>query len=498
MTTTTAEQRAYGNWWKPVTAGLGSLDRGPTMFLLIQTVLGIIIYTLTNVMVGAVVLVYLIVWAAMMTLRDRNDMTPMNKAIERTRFMRRKAKGHTKYRARLGSGKTPLPGLLAGTFPTEHETGYGNPFALIHYPATYQAAAVLRCRPIGGELHDKEAKDQMVANFGGFNANFGTQPGVSQLMTVIETGPDYGTTATRAVEDQIDPDAPELTQEIMRETAAMGTASNTRTDTYEVVTFEMPRTKKGQSREKLLEEGAASIARRLPSIVQGLTASGAGYVTLCGADEIAETTRIAYDPEQARIIEDTRSLGNEVHIDWDQAGPMSANAEWKHLEHDSGISVTWNMPRAPRGTITHDVLRDLVAPHPAIHRKRVALIKHPIDSGRAADLAESGFNNAQAKVDMNRASAAAKRDARIANAVREEQTNGAGLEDFSLVVTVTVLNAEELPDAVAAIETQLSPSARIGTRMMYGFQDVGFAAGLPLGLDLAAHARVASLAASVR
>ena len=58
-----------------------------------------------------------------------------------------------------------------------------------------------------------------------------------------------------------------------------------------------------------------------------------------------------------------------------------------------------------------------------------------------------------------------------------------------MVVTATVTSAERLPDARAAVDN-LSTTARVHLRPVYGSQDSAFAAGLPLGLVLPRHLKV--------
>jgi len=61
--------------------------------------------------------------------------------------------------------------------------------------------------------------------------------------------------------------------------------------------------------------------------------------------------------------------------------------------------------------------------------------------------------------------------------------------NFGLLVTATVLDVDQAPEARAAIDN-LSATARLRLRPMYGSQDVGFIGGLPLGLILTKHLRV--------
>ena len=71
-----------------------------------------------------------------------------------------------------------------------------------------------------------------------------------------------------------------------------------------------------------------------------------------------------------------------------------------------------------------------------------------------------------------------------------EEAQGAGLVNFGMVVTATVLSSSDLDDAVAVVEGNLGPSARLLLRRVYGSQDSAFASSLPLGLVLPKHLKV--------
>ena len=58
-----------------------------------------------------------------------------------------------------------------------------------------------------------------------------------------------------------------------------------------------------------------------------------------------------------------------------------------------------------------------------------------------------------------------------------------------MLVTATVLEPDQLPAALAAI-ANLAPTARVALRPVWGSQDSGFAAALPVGVFLPAHLKV--------
>jgi len=108
----------------------------------------------------------------------------------------------------------------------------------------------------------------------------------------------------------------------------------------------------------------------------------------------------------------------------------------------------------------------------------------------AARIVEQDKRNADFRATAStRPTARALTDQRAATATAQEEARGAGLVNFGMVVTASVTAADRLPDARAAIDN-LSATARIQLRTVYGSQDSAFAASLPLGLVLPRHLRV--------
>ena len=78
---------------------------------------------------------------------------------------------------------------------------------------------------------------------------------------------------------------------------------------------------------------------------------------------------------------------------------------------------------------------------------------------------------------------------RAASATAQEEASGAGLVQFGMLVTATVMDLSKQADARAAIDN-LAATARLRLRPVYGSQDSAFAAALPLGLVLPKHIKV--------
>ena len=200
--------------------------------------------------------------------------------------------------------------------------------------------------------------------------------------------------------------------------------------------------------------------------------------------------RVAYDPAAATLIEDAHAEGESPELSWAEVGPTAAEATWEGYRHDSAYSMTWAMTSAPRGNVQSGVLARLLMPHRDIARKRVTLLYRPIDPARAAALVEADLRAAEFR--QTATSKPAARDmlaVRAAAATASEEASGAGLVNFGMLVTATVLDGQDGADARAAIDN-LASGARLRLRPVYGSQDSAFAAALPLGLVLTKHVKI--------
>jgi hypothetical protein len=116
--------------------------------------------------------------------------------------------------------------------------------------------------------------------------------------------------------------------------------------------------------------------------------------------------------------------------------------------HDSGVSRTWLLTLAPRGTVRANVLRGMLDRPSGTRRKRVALLYRPIDPATSARIVEAD-RRARSSWRPHGGHGAGARRLRdeAAEQTAAEEASGAGLVEFSLMVTVTVDSDAELEDA---------------------------------------------------
>ncbi|MCY9785697.1 hypothetical protein KIK06_17565 [Nocardiopsis sp. EMB25] len=492
MATETHTPRTYGNWRKPTSPGLMGLGSLGTMLLLGGLIFMVFVVMAAGLAAGIVVGASLGGMLLVLLVKDKHDRNLLSRMADRVGWWNTRSAGSHLYRSgplgRTAWGTFQLPGLAAPSRLSEHTDSYGRRFALIYVPFTGHYTVVLGTEPDGAALVDSEQIDIWVAGWGRWLANLGDEPGIEAASVTIETAPDTGTRLRREVTTHIDPDAPEFAKAMLNEAVNRYPAGSSTVKAYVAVTFSASARSGGKRRKP--EEMGRELAARLPGLTQGLGSTGAGAAHPLTAQELCEVVRIAYDPASAVLIEEAHAAGQVPELTWPDVGPTAHEASWGSYVHDGALSVSWSMTAAPRGNVQSGILSRLLAPHRDIARKRIALLYRPLDAARAAGLVEADLRAAEFR--QTSSSKPSARDAlatRQARATAAEEAAGAGLVNFGMVVTATVLDSDKKPDAVAAIDN-LSATARLRLRLVHGAQDSAFAAALPLGLVLPKHLKV--------
>lgn len=480
-----AGPRTYGNWHRPTSAGLGGLGSVGTMLLFFSLIV-IVLTAMVSLIRALVIGVVLAIFLVMVLHKDRDGRNMLSRIGARSSWMWARSQRTNLYRSgplgRALWGTNQLPGILASTSLSEHEDSYGRRFAMLYTRAVGCYSVVIGTEPDGASLVDEEQIDSWVADWGHWLNSLADEPGIAAASVTIETSPDSGTRLRREVEMNIDPDAPAFAQDMLREVVATYPAGSSTIRAYVSLTFNAATRSGGKRRSA--EEMGRDLASRLPGLTQTLQATGAGATHLLTAQEVCEVVRVAYDPSIASLLDDAHAQGEVVELDWANVGPAAHQADWDGYRHDSGYSVTWEMTGPPRAAVQAGVLAKLLAPHRDIARKRVTLLYRPIDPGNAAAIVEADLRSNEFRVSsQGKPSARSVRTLQAAQATATEEASGAGIVEFGMLVTATVLGADELADAKAAVD-MLSAASRIRLRPVYGSQDSAFAGALPLGINL--------------
>ncbi|PCC27073.1 hypothetical protein CIK76_18895 [Glutamicibacter sp. BW80] len=428
----------------------------------------------------------------LLVIRDKDERNRLDRIIERSSFMISVVLKRYLYRggpaSQLPWGTTQLPGIAAAIRMHEYSDSYNRPFALLFTPISKTYSVVLGTDPDGSSLVDQEQVDLWVADWGNWIRNLSDEPSLIAAAVTIESAPESGAQLRREIEINMDPNAPAVARAMYQEIQNTFAAGSSSVRCYISLTYAAAPRKGAANRKP--DEMAREIASRLPALTADLEFTGAGPAAPLSAQELCEVIRIAYDPAVAGLIDEAHVRDETPDLLFSEVGPTAHVAAWDGYRHDSGYSKTWGMTIAPRGAIKSNVLSRLLAPHRDIARKRVTLLYKPIETAVSAGLVHSDTRSSSFKLSSsNRPSARDQLAHAAAIKTAAEEASGAGLVNFSVMVTATTLDPEKRDDMVSAIDN-LTATAKLQMRLLHGSQDSAFALALPLGLIPSKHVSV--------
>jgi hypothetical protein len=492
----TTAARTYGNY-KPtrrrLVGGMGPVGIGvaatfAVLALLTLTVFGFAAALAVASLGVAIVAPLMVRW---------QGRTVAERAGRRLLVAIARAGQHHVYRAGVVSripGNTRLPGLLFASRVVEVETGRADypRVGIVILPRTKHFSVTLRCDTSGTDLVDAETVDTWVARTGAWLRSLSEEPGLVQAQVTVETAPDPGTRLASSVAQQLTETTPQLARQVLEQVVGEYPRAAPQVDTRVTFTFQLPKPRKprsgGPRRTMTEDEMCVRIATRLPGLMEMLRGTGAGEASPMTPEELAIACRAAYDPGSATLL----SRAPDDAVAWVDAGPVAATEKWDHYQHDSGVSMSWGLAEAPRGIIHASVLTRLMTASPGLLRKRVTIVWRPMTPEQAANAVDRDVRDARFRAGQkSRPGARELVDIASANAVAIAEAEGEGQIKFSLLVTATVADLDDLDTAEDTIR-QLSASTRLRLRPLYGGQAAAFAAGLPVGIVLARHAHISS------
>ncbi|MFE1286588.1 SCO6880 family protein [Streptomyces sp. NPDC058751] len=481
MSTDAMTRPTYGNWRRPRRPGLGPLGLLGTV-VAFGGLLVALLASLVSLSAAIAVLVPVGLFLAPLALRTVDGRNVYQVLAIRVGWARRKSSGsHTYLSGPLSKrpgGRYQPPGLLARTRMHEGRDAYNRPFGVLHHPGRGLYTVVLACEPDGGSLVDPSQVDIWVASWGDWLARLSHEPGLRGAQVVVETAPDTGTRLAAEVLPRISPDAPAAARAVMEEVVERYPSASSEMHTYIALTYGPT----GGPRRGT-DDIVTDLSMRLPGLLSGLVAAGGGSAYPLAADRLAEIVRVAYDPAIAPDVLSARAEHTTTGVEWADAGPAATVETVTSYRHDSGVSRTWMLTLAPRGTVRSSVLRGLLEPAPGTRRKRVSLIYRPIDPATSARIVESDRRTAHFMAGSQRGlvQARASSEMQAAEQTAAEEAAGAGLVEFSLMMTVTVDDEEQLQDAGITVRN-LQASSRILMRPADRMQAAAFTCTLPVGL----------------
>lgn len=480
-----ASDTTYGDWMRRIPGGFRNIGMPLTIAGFVVVLVAVFVMTV-NPFAGLGVAVAGIGVIAVLSVRDRRHRNVADRARERLSYRSQTRTGRGLYRSGflgcVDEGSAALPGVLSRVGLVEALDGLGRPFCLIRHGHTGEYSLPLACHPQGAGLADPEVEDTYVASWARVMESLAVEAGVTQMAVTVDTSPDSGVRFRRALSRCVVDDAPELAARAMAQIMGLYATGGARNDVTLTLTFRYK-----DLHDKWLEpdEAARRISLLLPGLLSRIAAAGGGDARPLDADRVARMVRACYDPASQETMEET---DEPSLVAWEDAGPVAAAAGWDWYRHDSGVSRTWEMCDPPRGNVNSSNLSRLLAPLPECDRKRVTVAFHMLSPERTAFLAEQNRVKAAAQVGQEKRATMGS-VSQIGKADRQaiETNRGAVMVFFGLLVTATVMaggdEAARLEAASRAVESAAG-GAKIDLRPCYGAQDSGFAASLPLGVNL--------------
>ncbi|MFD6057841.1 SCO6880 family protein [Rhodococcus wratislaviensis] len=484
----TPERRTYGGWHEPSTTYIGGIGKKLfyTFCILISlSILGLMI----GLWVVSVPMLLTIGLAWLLMAWRYGGRSGYEVITTRVGWRRQKRGGSHILRAgalsNQAGGRVRLPGVAANIELWWGIDALGRKFAMMHLPTTHQYTIHLRCTVPGFGGAEQSRIDLDVANWGEFINLNGQAGDIDCVATTIEWLPETGARAESNVADMCAPGGSPIAQAAVRETITDVDSQGLQFHARMSITW---RAKTAAARRDPMVM-LGDLAQRIPAICRNLAELRVTGVPMSD-NLIAAVVRRSYDPRTGvEAVAEQVARTDEPLVSWLDAGPVTAEETKASYFHDGAVSRTWEMHIPPRGKPNEQVLRSLLEANAKAPRKRITLLHRPLSPADAAAAVERSFLSALTASNTNRGLGTARGDLglRAAEQTRREEADGAGVTDFSLLVTATADSEAEL-NRIAEDIIEMGQHARIGLRPCYRYQAAAFLGGLAIGVLLPDHA----------
>lgn len=477
----TSTPRTFGHWRRRrgfevmglSTGQLGVVLGGvviPLMVLLFATQVGLVL------LIAGVAAIVAVCW--------RQDGQPrVVTFVQRRGWQRAAARGQTSWQSEVVKPfprAEYLPGPLAPIELLSVRQPTGGLAAWLWDRRGGYLTGQLRLNSIGTLLANSDDADGWVDAYGAWQASLGHIPGLRSACFVVETAPSGANRLRDHVADRLEASAPAMARDWMIDLVESMPGQSTEINQWASITIDPRRL---ATRPATIVQSVADASLTLTGVADSLSSGGIDVVGRATPGWTAGRLRAAFDPAMRGQIE--RERNDEAELAWTQAGPVAAREEWDHLRHDSGFSVTFALRELPRSQVRHDILRRLLAPGRWPRRVAISYTPYPAQVAESvvdAELNAAAVRETAARKTKRDFTVREQMDARRATTAAVEQTQGAGLGEPGILVTVTTTSLDELPQAVADLETR-ARGARLRMVRMYGAQMLGFCATLGVGVD---------------
>jgi len=403
-------------------------------------------------------------------------------------FARRRARGHTRFRA-----SAPREGIHPARdrhveLP-EHLTGLrivGIPVEDEEIGAVVDGDALVLVLSVASSpfaLLDSAAQERRLAGWGAVLSSLGRAGSpVERVQWIERTGAEPSDEIGAHLRDNV---ALPVSHRSVASYLALADDAAPVTRAHEVLLALRVRPRRTPRLARRLSRGADSLARvavrEAAALARQLSSLEVGVAGALPVHALCAALRTGFDP----LLPASRppaGRGGETSLAPHLAGPMAAEEGWGVYRTDGAVHVTYWIAEWPRTEVGCDVLMPLVLADQA--RRSVSVVMEPRDPARALRDAENARTQEAADEDMRDragfATTARRRRQQQAISRREaELADGHAAYRFSGYVTVSATSLDELDEACAAVE-QAAQMARCELRRLWGEQATGFAATLPL------------------
>lgn len=477
MSTTATTRTTYGNWHEPRSPGLGKLGSIASAILVLGALAASLVWLIGSWIGGLVILAATL---AVVVVTGTPFGDAMVRRIGFNRQVRRRThQGRSGVFSRSRTPHVRLPGMLGRLTLLDGRDPYGNDFAVIKNPRRGGLyTLVVRCDAEGPSGHDQDRINQWVNGFAHMLTSMAHENALVGAKVIGETAPDPGGRLESHVHGARSEDSPPVARQTIDAVVRNAAVTASENVTYIETTF----AGRSLSRRGKEEEILGALARKVPNLLTQTQIAGGGSVEMMTADDLTRVIRTAYDPAAALHYDALEAADEPNPVTWEEAGPVADQSSWSQYRHDSGLSVTWEMVRPPQAAVVETALRTLLRPERELSRKRVALIYRPHAPEQSTTIAENDARTAVQATGGKRRPAAevTVRQAAVEQARNEVAQTGAALIRFSLMVTATVQEDEDLERAVSVVEARAG-SVPLRLRRSYGSQAAAFATTLPVG-----------------
>ncbi|MEV6672864.1 SCO6880 family protein [Streptomyces sp. NPDC051162] len=474
-----SEPRLYGGWRRSRTLGIGHLNGAQTGVVVMALIVPIIVLNVAGLSTLAVTVPFALV-VMVLTVWQRHGTPLLSFVAARLRWQWAAYRGETSYRGQfLASPQAlDLPGIVAPTklLRVQDSTG-SEPVGLVWNQRSGHMTASLLLSPAGSLLAPSDAQNGSAAAWGETLARLADEETLLGAAVTIQVRPSSGQALADHVADRTDPTAPAAARQAVRELVARAPRASAQLAAWLTLTVDPYRST--AQKPKNPAEAAAETLRVLDGV--DLSGAGADIVRRATDLDLMRLVRGAYAPADMDAPQEQIAA-----LTWNETGPVAAEDGWTVYRHDGAHSVSWVLREAPRKPVPYDVLLKLLAP--GQFARRITLAYRVLPTEEAAAVVEREVNASDARAEYRRRTQRTttrreRVDAEHAERSATEEALGSGLVQWSVYVTTTVDDADDLPAAIREVEKAAKLSGGLRFRYAYGGQAAAFAVGLPVGVN---------------